>query len=308
MRALSIATFGDVDVLEISDVPVPTPGPGQVQVRVAAAAVHPADLFTRAGMFAGVVAGSDRYYLGWDFAGQVSRTGPDVVRFAVGEAVVGMSDWLVSLVGTQAEYVVVNADTLARAPRGVGAVNAAALPVNGLTAAQALDLLDVPAGSTLAIIGAAGAVGTFALELAVHRGVRVIGVAGPHDEHAITARGARFAGRTSDLAGSLAALAPAGVDALLDTAVVGTPALAAIRDGGRYVGVIAPYAPSPERGVQVHTVGVHSDGQQLARLVDLVENGVITLRVAAQYDLADAAHAHNHLAKGGVRGAIVLRP
>lgn len=308
MRAVSISSFGGVEVLEVSDVPVPLPAPHQVQVRVRAAAVHPADLFARAGMFAGVVAARDRYFLGWDFAGEITCLGSQVGSFRLGDHVVGTTDWLVDLIGTQAEYVAVEADKVALAPFEMPAAAAAALPVNGLTAAQALDLLKVEPGSSVAVIGAAGGVGRLALELAVHCGADAVGVARPEDEPAIIARGARFAPRSDNLVASLASLGLAGVDSVLDTAVLGAPAVAAVRDGGRYVGVLPPYAPASERGVVVKTVGVRSNGRQLAGLVELVDRGFLTLDVAARYDLSNVALAHEHLAGGGVRGAVVLEP
>ena len=219
-----------------------------------------------------------------------------------------MTNWLKDLNGTHADCVLVPASALAAAPANVGLTAAAALPVNALTAAQALDLLPLTGGDTLVVIGAAGAVGGFALELAVDRGLRVLGVAGRSDEPFIRTRGGTFIDREADLGASVCQLAPGSADGLLDTASVGAPALAAVRDHGTYCGVIHPLAPPSERSITITTVGVHSDPVGLARLVRLAEQGTLTLRVAARYALADAAQAHDHVAKGGNPGVVFLEP
>lgn len=308
MRAVQFHTYGGPEVLQIDEVPTPDPGPGQVLIQVEASTVHPGDVVARSGGFTAVIAPREVYRPGWDFAGRVRATGPGVDDLAAGTAVVGMTDWLSDLNGTHAEFVVLDRSAVVAAPKTVGADAAAALPVDALTASQALDLLGLTSGETLVVIGSAGAVGGFALELAVGRGLRVLGVASRADEPFVTARGGVFVDRDDDLARAVQALAPGGADGLFDTASVAAPALAAIREGGRYCGVIHPFAPVPERGIAVSTVGVHSDSETLAGLVHLVDAGELTLRVAAHYPLGDAAQAHTHLAKGGTRGAVVLLP
>ena len=181
VRAVVFSTFGDPSVLSVQDVPLPKVGPGQVLVRVEASAVNPVDLAARAGAL-GPLLPPARYVPGWDVAGIVVEAAPDVTRFELGEAVVGMSDWLTTHAGTHAEHVVLDAAALAPAPTTVPSVEAATLPANGLTALQALDLLDLAPGATLAVTGAAGAVGGFTVQLAALRGLQVIGVgvrAGP---------------------------------------------------------------------------------------------------------------------------------
>lgn len=308
MRAVQFHHYGGPEVLRLDEVATPAPGPGQALIRVEAAAIHPSDLIARSGGFATVIAPREAYRLGWDFYGRVQATGTGVDDLAPGDPVVGMTDWLRDLNGTHAEYVLVPGSAVVAAPANVEPDAAAALPVNAVTAAQALALLPVTAGDTLVIIGAAGAVGGFALELGVDQGLHVLGVAGRADEAFIQACGGVFVDRDADLATSVGKLVPGGADALLDTASVAAPALAAIRNGGTYCGVIYPYAPAPERGITVTTVGVHSDPDTLTDLVRLAAVGKLSLRVAARYPLADAEAAHRHLAKGGTRGAVILRP
>lgn len=308
MRAVQFHTYGGPEVLQLDDVPCPEPGPGQILVRVESTAVHPGDIVARSGGFAAVIEPREVYRPGWDFAGRVHTTGAGVDDLAPGAPVVAMTDWLRDLNGTHAEYVLLARNAVVAAPATVEPDAAAALPVDGLTAFQALELLALTPGDTLAVIGAAGAVGGFALELAVGRGLRVLAVAGRSDEAFISDRGGVFVDRDDDLATVVHALTPGGVDALFDTASVAAPALAAIRDGGTYCGVIHPFAPATQRGITITTVGVRSDPDTLADLVRLADAGELTLRVAAHYPFADAADAHAHLAKGGTRGAVVLHP
>lgn len=308
MRAVQFRQHGGPEVLRIDEVPVPEVRRAQVLVRVGATAVHPADLIARSGGFAQVIEARDVYRPGWDFYGRVCAVGSDVDPAVLGAHVVGMTDWLRDLNGTHAEFVALPRSAVVAAPATLDPEAAAALPVNALTAEQALDLLALPAGDTVLIIGAAGAVGGFALELAVDRHLRVLCVAGPSDEAFIRGRGGSFLDRGHDLAGQVRDLLGGGVDGVLDTASLGSPALAAVRDGGTYCGVIYPYAPRPERHITVTTVGVHSDPVALARLARLADAGVLAPRVAAGYALEDAAQAHEHVAKSGRRGAVVLRP
>lgn len=307
MRAVVFRAFGDPSVLCVEDVDVRLAGPGQVLVRVEAAAVNPADLAARSGAFGPLLA-PGRYVPGWDVAGVVVEIGPDVTGFAVGDAVVGMSDWLVTRTGTHAEFVLLDASALAPAPTTVPAVEAATLPANALTAVQALDLLDLRAGQVLAVTGAGGAVGGYTMELARLRGIEVVGIGSDPDEGFVTSVGARFVARSDDPAAAVRALVPAGVDGLLDAAVLGAPALAAVRDGGAFVAVLPPAAPAAQRRIAVQTVGVHSDGAALRELVTLVDADRLTLRVADTFALEDAAAAHLLLSRPGTRGRPVLVP
>lgn len=307
MRAVTFASFGGPEVLSVSEVPDPQPGTGQVRVRVAAAPVQPGDLAARSGAM-GPMLPEGRYIPGFDFAGTVDQAGPSVAEFAVGDQVVGLCEWMWTRHGAQAEYVVVNADTLAPAPAGTELVAASTVPANALTAAQALDELDLAEGQTLAITGAAGAVGGYAVELARLRDIRVLAVASPQDEPFLVKRGAEFVPRDSDPAAAVRRVVPAGVDALLDAASLGSAALGAVRDGGRFASLIPPATPPAERGIQVHTPRLRADGTRLRVLVALVERGELTPRVAGVLPLDRVAEAHAEAAKGGVRGRFVLVP
>ncbi|MFF4368685.1 NADP-dependent oxidoreductase [Streptomyces sp. NPDC001594] len=296
MRAVVVDGFGGPEQVRVAEVEVPRPGAGQVRVRVRAAGVNPVDGAVRAGVFGGA---GQRIGLGWDVAGEIDEVGPGVEGWTVGRRVVGLHYGKVKPLGTHAEYVVLDASAVAPAPESVDAAVAAALPLSGLTAARALDLLGLAEGDSVLITGAAGSVGGIAVQLAARAGLVVTALAGEGDEELVRSLGAKeFVPRGS---------APAGrVDGVLDAAVLGAPALAFVRDGGAYVGLIPPAAPEAERGVRVAVQEVAADGVRLGELSALVDAGELTLRVARTFGLAEAADAHAVLAAGGVRGRVVL--
>ncbi|RPF35399.1 NADP-dependent oxidoreductase [Streptomyces sp. TLI_185] len=296
MRAAVVRTFGGPEAVEVVDVDVPEPAARQVRIRVAAAALNPVDAGVRAGAFGGA---GKQIGFGWDVAGTVDATGV-AAAWSVGDEVVALDYGMVQPLGTHAEYVVVDTDAVAKAPATVDAVHAATLPLNALTAVQALDLLELTPGQSLLVTGAAGAVGGFAVQLAARRGVAVTALAREDDEELVRSLGA--AHFTSGAVGT------GSVDAVLDAAILGEAALEWVRDGGAYVGVIPQAAPASVRGVRTGAVEVSADGARLAELAGLVDEGVLTLRVAETYALEDAAKAHARLAEGGVRGRLVLVP
>ncbi|MFB9236013.1 NADP-dependent oxidoreductase [Plantactinospora siamensis] len=310
MRAVVVRRFGGPEVLEIVDVPVPEPGPGEVRVRVAAAAVNRIDLSTRSGALtaAGLLPPAPEVWLGWDVAGVVEAVGPGVSRFRAGDAVIGLRDVLPAA-GAQAERVVLEQAALAPAPRTVSPVEAATLPLIGLTADRSLALTGLAAGQTLLVTGAAGGVGGLVCELAAARGIRTVAVAGAADEPEVRGRGAaEFVARTDRLGAAVRRLVPGGVDAVIDAACAGVAAHAALRGGGTFVALVAPYAPPPLRATRVVVQEVYADGARLAELAALVDAGRLTLRVARELPLAEVATAHELLAAGGVRGRLVLVP
>ncbi|WP_261719141.1 NADP-dependent oxidoreductase [Streptomyces sp. FZ201] len=294
MRAAVVTTFGGPEAVEVVEVEVPEPGARQVRIKVAAAALNPVDAGLREGVFGGE---GTQIGLGWDVAGAVDAVGAEA-DWSVGDEVVALHYGMGKSLGTHAEYVVVDADAVAKAPAGVDAVLAATLPLNALTAAQALAGLGVEPGQKLLVTGAAGAVGGYALQLAAHRGIEATALARPGSEELVRSLGAA----------RIADADEGGFDAVLDAAALGEPALARVRDGGAYLGVHPGGEPASERGVRVAAVEVRADGRQLAELVDLAEKGVLTLRVAETYALVDAVKAHARLAEGGVRGRLVLVP
>ncbi|MER6783082.1 NADP-dependent oxidoreductase [Streptomyces sp. NPDC000658] len=293
MRAAVVRTFGGPEVVEVVDAELPEPAARQVRIKVAAAALNPVDAGVRSGVFGGA---GKSIGLGWDVAGTVDAVGV-ASAWSVGDEVVALDYGMVKPLGTHAEYVVVDTDAVALAPASVDAVHAATLPLNALTAVQALDLLALSPGQSLLVTGGAGAVGGYAVQLAARRGVKVSALVREQDEAFVRSLGgARFAGGAETF------------DAVLDAAVLGPQALALVRDGGVYAGVIPQAQPASERGVRTEAVEVSADGARLAELVRAVDAGELTLRVAGTFSLADAAAAHARLAEGGLRGRLVLVP
>jgi len=299
-RTAVVRTPAGPDSIEIVDVPVVEPGPGEVRVRITAAPVNPVDLGVVAGRFheMGLIHQPDRTGLGWDFAGVIVAPGPGV-DLAVGTRVAGVVTGFDRDFGTYAEQLVVAAHDVAVVPDGLDLVTASTVPLNGLAAAQIVDLLgDAPTdGSRLLVTGAAGAVGGDVLALAPDRGWRVAGLARREDEDFVRSLGADF---TVD--------AEPGWDAVADTAVLQDGALALVRDGGRFVGVSPSAALPTERGIAVATVETQPDGVRLAELLARAASGELPARVHAVVPLDEVADAHRAVAKGGVRGRYVLQP
>ncbi|MFI6324513.1 NADP-dependent oxidoreductase [Nonomuraea sp. NPDC050556] len=314
MRAL----FARSGIVEITEVPLPEAGPGQVRVKVAAAAVQPVDLATTAGALAdyGLTRKLDVFALGWEVAGTVDQVGQGVA-LSVGDEVFGLSDRLEAPLKTQADYVVLDANEVARAPRGLSPAQATTLPLTALTAGQALDLAGLAPGQTLLVTGAAGGLGGHLVELAALRGLRVVALAGEADEELVRGFGAEWfvprerlseSPRDADLAAVVRALVPGGVDGAVDAAVLGHAAFDAVRSSGVIVHVLAGVALPHLRGIRVETVLIKADGERLAEVARLAEQGRLTARVAGTYPLDQAAEAQARLAEGGLRGRLVLVP
>ncbi|MEV4757111.1 NADP-dependent oxidoreductase [Micromonospora sp. NPDC049559] len=305
MKAVLVRTFGGPEVLELADIPVPRPGPGQVRIRTVAAAVNPVDVQTRSGALtsAGLLPPKPVLGLGWDVAGIVDELGAGVVGLSPGDQVIGLSDRLALAAKAQAEQVVLDADAVAVVPPGTDLTAAATLPLNGLTAAQALDLLpSLTSGATVLVTGAAGGVGGYAVELAARRGLRVVAVAARRDAALVRELGAEFfVPRDADLADTVRDLVPAGVDAAVDAAHLGVVALDAVRNGGDFVALTGA-TPVPLRGVRISNVWIRADGVRLAELAALG----LRPRVADTLPLDRVRTAHERLERGGLRGRLVL--
>ena len=297
-RTAVVRTPDGPDSIELIDVPVVEPGPGEVRVDVAAAAVNPPDLALAAGVFhgMGLVNQPAHTGLGWDFAGTVTATGPDVA-LPVGSRVAGLVVGFDRDFGTYAEQLVVPVSATALVPEGLDLATAATVPLNGLAAAQLVDLLGDGQGRRLLVTGAAGAVGGYVVPLAQDRGWQVTGLARAEDEEFVRGLGADF---TVD--------AVPGWDAVADGAVLQERGVALVRDGGLFVGVQPGAVPAEKRGVTVRVVVTEPDGARLAQLLDSAASGHLPARVHAVLPLDQVAAAHRAVAKGGVRGRYVLQP
>ena len=314
MRAVVVRAFEGPEVHRLEEMPIPVPGPGQVRIRAEAATVNPVDAGTRSGALAAVGLMSPREVtgIGWDVAGVVDAIGPQVDGLAPGLRVIGQRPARRAAGHLRRERGAGRRSRRARArarARGRAAAAAATLPLNGLTAVQSLDLLDVKEGGTVLVTGAGGALGGFAVELATLRGLRVVAAAGAEDEELVRSLGATwFVPRGPGLGGRVRELVPSGVDGALDAALVGIGALEAVRNCGAFVSVVAGAAPVPLRGIRVAEQWITADARALAELASLAETGRLTLRVAGTLPLEEAARAPERLDKGGLRGRLVLTP
>src|SRR5436190_15376770 len=301
MKAVQIHAFGGPDVLQFEDVPRPEPKPNQVLVRVHAAGVNPVDWKIREGYLKTPLP----MIMGIDFSGVVESVGNAVTRFRVGDEVFGQ---VADESGSYAEYAVAVESDIARKPKELTDVAAAALPVAGLTPWQALfDTAKLAAGQKVLIHGAAGGVGTFAVQFAKWKGARVIGTAsGAHVEQVrllgadevIDYRKTKFEEVARD------------VDVVLDTIGGDTQdrSWKVLKRGGVIVSLVQP--PSPEKaaaqGARGFFLRQKSNGEQLATIADLVASGKVKVNVETVLPLRDARQAQDLSQKGHSGGKIVL--
>jgi NADPH:quinone reductase-like Zn-dependent oxidoreductase len=305
MKAITISSYGGPGVLELTEQPDPLVGPDYVLVRVRAASVNPVDYKIREGYLQGAFPSHLPLIPGWDVAGVVEQVGPAVTEYVPGDEVVGYVRKDTIEHGTYAELVAAHVRHLALRPTSVSFEQAAALPLAGLTAWQSVDLAAVGEGDTVLVHAAAGGVGSFAVQVAVHRGARVLGTASERNHDYLRSLGAEPVTYGEGLAERVRALAPDGVDAVVDYI------------GGESLEMSPKVAKNPERIVSVvdaatvKSLGgqyafVRPDPRHLAELATLVDDGVLRIELAATFPLAQAADAQRLVEEGHVRGKVAI--
>jgi NADPH2:quinone reductase len=311
MRAAGVTEFGGPEALHLVDVPEEHAGPGEVRIRVTAATVNPTDTYLVLGVYA------DRdpvkqppFVPGMDVAGVLDEIGEGVDRPDLAEGAHVMGVVVPSGAhGGYRESIVLPADSVVRAPKNADDVAAATLPMNGLTARLSLDYLDLQPGQVLAVTGAAGAYGGYVVQLAKADGLTVVADAAEADEQLVRDLGADVVVRRGDdVADRIREHFPEGVDGLADGSVQDALVLPAVRDGGA-VATVRGYRGDGQRGLRVFPTLVRRVAQDrvaLDRLRQQAEDGVVSLRVARTFPAAEASEAHRVLARGGVRGRLVL--
>jgi len=310
MRAIGVIEFGGPDALQVLDLPDDHAEAGEVRVRVRAATVNPTDLGLRNGSRAEALRTiSPPHVPGMDIAGMIDEIGPGTVTdLTVGDEVLGMVVPSGSHGGYR-ENLVLAADSVVRAPRGVSLAAAATLPMNGLTARQSLDQLGLEAGQTLAVTGAAGCYGGYVVQLAKADGLRVIADASPADEELVRSLGADVVvPRGDDIAAQIRKVVPEGVDGLADGANQRELAVGAVKDGGAFASVRG-WGGDGDRRVVFNRTSVREYDHRpelLDQLRRQAEDGVVTLRVAATFPPEQAAEAHRRLEARGTRGRCVI--
>lgn len=311
MKAIRFHQYGDTDVLRYEDVEVPTPGSGEVRVQVAGTTFNGVDASIRAGNMQDAMPLTLPHIPGLDLAGTVAAIGADVEGFELGDRVIGFLPFVSD--GASAEQVLAPADVLALAPNSLLLADAAALPVAGLTAWQALfDHAELTSRQRILINGASGAVGGYAVQLAHAAGAHVIATGSSRSTAHLSDLGAdQIIDHTST---DLLSAVNQPVDVLLNLAPVTPDQLASlatrVADGGVVVNTtVWMPAPSDEarqvRGIDLY---VRSDARQLSELVTRVNRGELMVDIAERASLSELASVHARAAAGALTGKVVVTP
>jgi NADPH:quinone reductase-like Zn-dependent oxidoreductase len=304
-KAVQFDEYGDIDVLEVREVPRPVPSAGEVLVEVKAAGINPGEAMIRRGAL------HDRWPAtfpsgeGSDLAGVVSALGGGVDSFAVGDEVLGFSGERSS----HAEFVTVPAEQLTPKPEGVPWEVAGGLYIAGAAAYGAVQSVNLTAADVVAVSGAAGGVGTIAVQLAKRSGATVLGIAGPSNDEWLAAHGVIPVNYGDDLAARLRAASPSGrVDAFLDLFGGGYVELAVAELGiaPDRVDTIIDFAAAERFGVKVEGTAEASSAAVLAELAGLVAAGELDVPIAAVFPLDDVRDAYRSLEQRHTRGKLIL--
>ena len=308
MRVITQRAFGGPDVLEVAEVESPRPRPTEVLVRVHAVGLNPIESVIRAGHFP--LLGEPPFVLGWDISGVVVAAEPETWRFRPGDEVFGMP-MFPRAAGGYAEFVAAPARQLASKPRTVDHAQAAALPLVGLSAWQALvDLAEVQAGDRVLIHGGGGGLGHVAVQLAKRLGAHVATTASAAKREFVTELGGD---EVIDYQRVDFTRATDEVDVVLDTVGgdYGERSLQVLRPDGLLVTAVdrtnaALAAKAQAAGRRFAGIAVDPDHAVLQRLADLLDEGHLRVHVAARLPFEQAAHAHRLLEDGHTTGKIVL--
>jgi NADPH:quinone reductase-like Zn-dependent oxidoreductase len=311
MKAVRFHEYGGPEVLRIVDVDVPSPREGLVLVRVAATSFNGVEGNIRAGRMQGPMPLELPHTPGLDVAGTVEALGQGVDRLHVGDPVIGFLPFVDD--GAAAEYVVVAADSLAPAPISIPLSDAAALPLVGLTAWQALfEHAGLQPGQRILVNGASGAVGGYAVQLAKAAGAHVIATASAGTKDRVQARGADVVIDYTAVEVSAWVIEP--VDVLLNLAPIDpeqfTALTSRVGDGGVVVNTTV-WMPAPsdeERGVRGIDLYVRSDATELAELSTRVDRGELIVDVAERVPMTDLVSVHTRAAAGTLTGKVVVLP
>jgi NADPH:quinone reductase-like Zn-dependent oxidoreductase len=305
-RAVRFDDYGGVDVLRVADVERPVPGPGQVLVEVRAAGTNPGEAAVREGYLRDRWPATFPSGQGSDLAGVVAEVGPGVTDFAVGDEVLGFTDTRSS----QAELVTTAADGLVRRPPRVSWEAAGALAIAGTTAYAAVRAVSVADGDTLVVSGAAGGVGSIAVQLARHAGATVIGLARPVHHEWLADHGVIPVTYGEGMADRIRQAAPGGtVDAFIDT--YGADYLRLAIDLGvppDRIDTIINFSDAAKYGVKTDGHSAAADAEVLAQLAVLVDAGRLDVPIAKVYALDEVQDAYRELEQRHTQGKIVLKP
>jgi NADPH:quinone reductase-like Zn-dependent oxidoreductase len=303
VKAARIHEQGGPDVIRYEDAPKPAPGPGEVLIKVAAAGFNPADGGDRSGRYRSVTL---PFTLGFDVSGTVEEADAGS-GFAMGDGVIGRLDHG----GASAEYAVAPADVLVRAPERIPLSDAAAIPVAGLTAWQAVnEHAQLKSGQRVLVNGAGGGVGGFAVQLAKLAGAYVIATASPRSADAVRAHGADEVIDYTTTSPAAAVQEP--VDAVLSLVFVGPEAgeslARLVRPGGVVVSISGRIETPADLDIRSVGFSARNDPELLAEVVRLIDAGELTVDVAERLPLSELAEVHRRSEAGQTRGKVILIP
>ncbi|MFE2168450.1 NADP-dependent oxidoreductase [Streptomyces sp. NPDC059447] len=303
MRAMAYETYGGTEVLTETRLPMPKVAPGEVLVRVKCAGVNPVDWKIMAGGLDGLMDVVFPVVPGWDVSGTVERVGIDVPECVEGDEVFAYARKDCVHGGTFAEFVSVPVRTLARKPAALDWAEAAAVPLAGLTAYQVLTRLGTGPADTVLIHGAAGGVGSFAVQIARSLGARVIGTASARNHDRVRAMGAEPVEYGDGLAGRVRALAPDGPTVVADFVggVLGVTR-DVLHDDGRHASIADPTVT----GAGGEWMWVRPDRGDLTELGRLADTGQLTVPIARTFPLGELAAAFELSRGGHTAGKIVI--
>lgn len=307
MKAIRIHEFGGPDVLELEEAPKPKPAADEVLVKVYATSVNPVDWKIREGMRKDKFPTPLPLIPGWDVSGVIEEVGDHVRHFRPGDEVYGRPD--PSKNGAYAEYIVVKADQLGLKPKSIDHINAAAVPLAGLTAWQGLfDRGHLQKGQKVLIHAASGGVGTFAVQFAKWKGAYVIGTASEANISFVKQLGAdevidyhkeNFEDKVSD------------VDLVFDTIGGDTQkrSIQVLKNGGRLITTLKPefQAEAKEKHIYLEGYTAQSYPDQLEQIAGLIDQGIIQPVISMVLNLDEARKAQQISEDGHVRGKIVIK-
>ncbi len=306
MKAVRIHQYGGREVLSIDDIPVPDIAPDEVLVRVVAASINPVDWKVREGYLAQMIPHALPLTLGWDVSGVVEQVGAQVTQWQPGDAVFSRPD--LARNGTYAEFVAIRASECARKPRTISHVEAASLPLAGITAWEAMmDTAQVKPGQRVLVQAGSGGVGSLAIQLVKAAGATVIATASGRNRALVESLGVD---QFVDYTATKVADAVEPVDAVFDTigGEVQDAAWSILKPGGIQVSIISP--PSEEKanamGLRAGFVFIGPNAPVLERLAAMVDGGKLRPIVGAEFALEDINAAHALSESGRAVGKIVL--
>jgi len=303
-KAVRFDEYGGVEVLKVVDVPRPVPGPGEAVVQVKAAGINPGEAKIRTGVLHARWPATFPSGQGSDLAGVIAETGPGVTGFSAGDEVIGYIDNRAS----QAEYVLVEAEHLTTKPAALSWEIAGGLFVVGTTAWAAVRSVGLTTGDTVVVSGAAGGVGSLAVQLARRAGATVIGVAGESNHEWLAGHGVIPVTYGDGIADRIRQAAPK-VDAFIDTYGAGYVDLALeLGVAPTRIDTIADFPAIEKYGVKGDGNAVGASPAVLAEMAGLIAAGELELPIAATFPLDRVQDAYRLLEQGHIRGKIVLIP